>query len=1403
MLQRKNGGISMAKHVYNPEDDDFLDRSIEEIRALADRQIEEYERRYEAQDKRNEMEQRYRNYEDQMIDIARSAARSFHLTGGNMIQHEMTREGKFFGTISGAAMSVALTVAAASAMNVYNSLMEEAQKDSTKTYQKDIAERITNANTNHQTTLNQYINDATERNDILIASQKTHYNDFKDIKVDANNEIQKAEELYRKNDNDLKREEKNIDNTYKTAIKEANDKLKAIENAYQKECEGLNQKTSDHNHSQAENANLTSQNNDKNESNLQKYTEQYEAAKKEVNNQIVKITETHNKAINDIKEKRNNLITQRNDIIDQQKNRIEDAKQEYVKKTETERKLSTNAEQKLQKFNDNNEALRSRALLSATRTNDRYEVQINAVGSKSAADFISKLNKTQENIGKDLIRHLGTDEEKSLFNKVQADIRAEKQAIKDGNIYTPLTTQKERDSAKKLIKKYGGNLSSEKDVKRTIEKMNTDIVALNKMNNAAMQKMSVEKQSLRQLTAQSKSIQQIIEKNNADKKMLRIGKDENGKVLTDKQKMEIKERLEKNGSMEKQIAILNKTKAEMNKKQNNINALQKAMNERNAIVTSILSRIDLLNDPKNVKAIVEAQKDKPKHNKMIEKSYYRRRASINQIKDSYHKKMYQGNAVQGSFDSFIKKTRKFERQYEKALKISRFTTKLLVSGTGKVLYFLGSPIRKLGKTQFAQKIIGSKAGRAVTKAASFAKGGVTLAGKGANALLDAPLLAQRQRRKQEQKKKEKYIAKQEAKRNKQVQRKEVRRLKKQNKYNSEAYKHKYMKKWAGIQNKIKVSRVDVRKGTTKFFDKVLGGKFGGFGKILSRLLSFILSMLFSLLASILSILVSALMFVLPIVLILLFVLMSAALLMSAVQAVSSWFTKHNSQENTYLKNQPQFIINQAVNYRNAELEIYELFNNVKVNNDNTLIPVTTSPIYYALYDNSFKLPWSDTGEFLKENGKNMTNEQAIALFESIVDYYDQQDDSMYGDSLRTDNILLLNKNGNKTIGLTTAKKDAFDFLAKYYDDITFGYYKYSDVYLGEDKQYHIINGAIPSEYELSNAKDVLAMVDALYMTNQDKMQEVEALSYLGVGEYQLGKKADNELVDNMFWKTHKFIYNSGTSVDDVYYCETREDGHGNYKCNGASTCNNKTTLIMTVDTIVDWESYALHTDAKECYKYDHPEETESETETTQASSSTEETEAFECKHIETKAIWGTKTFSFEICNGHIDLDVAIVVTTMADEDEFFYQASTIPKYNGDMDFSLLSFKHGTWTLGPTVFYPYNPSEDWAEDSFKREAAINKANVNGKYAIPPNNEASEISINIMRNKVVAQSLQKGPDRNLTLLIMIGQDQYYVDYFVSGEQKELIYHKYQNGSIIESGTMDIKIINQRANVQIHPK
>ena len=287
-------------------------------------------------------------------------------------------------------------------------------------------------------------------------------------------------------------------------------------------------------------------------------------------------------------------------------------------------------------------------------------------------------------------------------------------------------------------------------------------------------------------------------------------------------------------------------------------------------------------------------------------------------------------------------------------------------------------------------------------------------------------------------------------------------------------------------------------------------------------------------------------------------------LASLLEALAGFFK--SAQSDALISADPAYMLKLAVQYRNAELEILDVMNSAQ--NKSYKLAVSSDPIYYIITDED---ETKDKGQTPKAFGTTK-NPHASSILTSIVQGHNKE--FKEGGKL----VKKWTYTGIKTIDTT------FNVDNAKYDTIKLQYYE--SKYIKKDDKGKmtktLLPGAVPSLYEISNAKDALCIVDAIYTNRPDTMDKMEALAYLGVGATQIADFDDEKKRgDSLFWNSHSFIYRSGDSASDVWYHATEKSGNNYAVINGKKytgssgtsaisgrTCKNKDTKTLTYDEVL-------------------------------------------------------------------------------------------------------------------------------------------------------------------------------------------------------------------------------------------
>ena len=996
------------------------------------------------------------------------------------------------------------------------------------------------------------------------------------------------------------------------------------------------------------------------------------------------------------------------------------------------------------------------------------------VGGRHAGRFVDAFNEKHLSIGKDLAYSFGSEEEVALLKKVDADADAKAKAEEENLPYNPTTSQKEREDAERIVAKYAGDVSSKKAMRETISNHAKAIIEY-KAKIAELNKQIKEtKKQIEVVDKQIAQAQEIVNQIAADNKALRTGLNADGSKLTAEQKDEITKRLQSQQSSAFYLEEISKLQTKRNAlvKQMDKSVDQKVKTE-NAMYgltlhVSFLQKhgsvvIDTQAKSQNkFKANFERRGSKTASN-FDKKAAMAFRHSTMMASRKISQQLSEGNDLHRELlnvKSGMRKIDKFGRSYEKSINVATSGLKFIGKSTGHTVKLIGKHTTLGQHLSEKLKVFNN------TKFAQRAKKITTASGKGIGILARTPgkiLMAPMKiatAPKRAAQSALRYTRKSAARTAGKAAYATGRALKagakvtgKAARYgiNSTLGKKEFYKKFQAKQAAREARRRAENQRFREFNNKVLGTvarPFRAVGKAVSGAVSGARAAI----ASAVSAVVSAVMTVvggmvcaassLLFVIVLVAVLMSA--LASALGVVQNWvqgWMQLTAQEQSYVKNNPEYLLEQAINYRDAELELFDLFAHAA--NDRTLIRANTAPVYYALYDNGIHF-FGLTGEKkLKKDNDVTTYDDAYRTFRNRApDAWDH----LYTDIItqeEDDDVYF--------------EKGCFKSDVKYYDKIQIAYYK-SDALLtdgsgnyvtktvGGIEQYVLKDDAQPSAYEISNAKDALALVDSLYSTKHDSMQLLELYAYLGIGASQLQKHGTQQISNNLFWASHKFIYLSGTDENEIKFHETNR-----YSGRVDSECNHYTIIRRVYEKVVKNEETG------------------------------EETTTYH-------------TRDFYVCRGHAELKVAVVVSLLEDEslfsDAMRVQGQEFTTIQGSFEFPLqVNIHTGKIGLGVVIQNEFHPSSDWAPDSQLRDLALVKHDANFVYSVFYDGETSARDIEIIHNYTTDRdkdypfsAFKKMPQGQFTFGLCFNDKVYYVESFISGEQKNLIYYVGEDHAIM---------------------
>ena len=806
-----------------------------------------------------------------------------------------------------------------------------------------------------------------------------------------------------------------------------------------------------------------------------------------------------------------------------------------------------------------------------------------------------------------MVSTFGTAYEKDVVKALSDDSTAKALAKEKGEVYVSPLSEQDKKAAKEVLLKHGGltGLQTDKDVNTAIKALNAAIPKIDhEIKILTGQVTTVDKD----LAAAQKEMNQValsIKESTAASKMLKSGKNEKGEKLTTAERTTLKVKVLTKEQMDQKQTALVKLQAKVNDLQNiKIDKTQKLNGFKSAQETAINQRNFLRN---NGKALIDAAKNSNKaQTKKLEKGYGQILKSLSSLEKSMFGSLHGKNAIDRANDN----ANKYFNQLASSVNIAARAAGVGVLASKMVLQVTARPLAlTVGRSQTFLKVmegikvrreafaanhkilngIGNLAGKGVGKVASQASKIIAAPGS----LITLALEPEQAIKNFAVKQGRKVVVKTATLGTKGAVRTysaASKLVKKGGQVAGKAVGKAGSALWQATLGRTKIGRA---------IGSVVGtaargvGKVTGFGtSMVKRLFTKIVRMPSNLVAaissafsSLLALLWGMVVNVIAVLLIglttILIWLVLIALLLSVLYSILGWLETLTSEYQMRILNDPSYIMNLASNYRNVELSIMEMFADKEGGNSvSGKLEVNTDPVYYAVFDTSFhwfgKLP-SDAYKDInfKESGERVANTNAYTLYSTLyseletagrnpsiaIHWYDAIVD-LFRDLA---DLLNMHKTEHGTFyELARANTDDFKAVVTTYDTVKLTYYAGAP----ED-------ATSGSNYEVSNAKDALAMMDAIF-TMDDTMDRVEALTYLGVGQYQLsGKKrlvqsaeAKKELlksddVDSLFWNSHNIVYNKGTKSDDIWFhnsTATTADRYGDYGV--TATCENKTTVKL-------------------------------------------------------------------------------------------------------------------------------------------------------------------------------------------------------------------------------------------------
>lgn len=402
--------------------------------------------------------------------------------------------------------------------------------------------------------------------------------------------------------------------------------------------------------------------------------------------------------------------------------------------------------------------------------------------------------------------------------------------------------------------------------------------------------------------------------------------------------------------------------------------------------------------------------------------------------------------------------------------------------------------------------------------------------------------------------------------------------------------------------------------------KKIGGKLNFMKNKLKRMWKKLLMSVASFFQTVLSYIFMALFYILIAFLALglfaLIMIVVIAVLYSVFAAILGWLYSLTAASDVELKNRPHYIMHMAANYRYEELRIYNFFRNGstkdKVEDGKTIsLEVSTDPIFFELYDDEFHWFWESPGELDVDGYENYKAETLLQqiknahpdakqkrnFWQSFCNFWETLfNDDDFG-AIDTKVKANIGKYTYVNVTYIKTSKDKEDT----YETTGIGWDSSGSQVVKLDVNKARANGLV-SKYEISNAKDVLAIGDSIYQMKEDT-QVFEILYYLGVGSLQMTNGdnssfgSDASGVKSLFWSSHSIVYLRGTKAQDIYFHTTNtnrsSDASVNFKyaltetiyyldgspsVSGHSTCNNREEreIQYTIKETVVHEGHAKH-----------------------------------------------------------------------------------------------------------------------------------------------------------------------------------------------------------------------------------
>ena len=888
--------------------------------------------------------------------------------------------------------------------------------------------------------------------------------------------------------------------------------------------------------------------------------------------------------------------TKYDDFVQQKKRTIEYAN---IKENEVVNKAQAkviNAEKKLNEFESNKEARASknqRALEDVMH--QEFGAKHDPGFGQAASNYKSLVLNRQTAVGYAIATQLGTKEEQAVLARVEKEKEAAKAS---GEQYVPSESAlADINKANQIAKKYAGDLSTASSMSATIKQMNNAVEALSETQQTMAKQLLDKKKTQAEIRQNIGKLKDELNQYTKDKTALR--EFQNGKrVLSDAEVAKIKERIAKVGSVDNKLAELKSLQKKEKKNNKNIQELTSNANNVAATMQIIKSQIGVLNS-KAGKTIPDIDKQgNSKKNKDKEKRIERCfNKSISNIHRSLTRSATKGNAISKELNSQLRSMSRLGEKYTMAVSIAETTGRILfkagkfaANATGQTIRIIGGNTR-LGRALAEQrlKLRNSKMGQRLRSPG--AKKIAANAGKVTRKILYAPgkILSAPMSLKQMPMKMTKKALISGVK----FTRKNAGRLghqfsKQTRKGASFVWRHTLGR---SAKMQAKLDKYRERMNAAYNFRQRAAEKLKSWAKAPFKWIASKASSIVQAIMGVLGPVISAVVGVLGSVasafgiffLIIIVVLIIASMLSSALGAIQGFFESLTATHDIFIKNEPEYILNCAADYRKEELRILELFSN---DEQKEKISVSDDPIYYTLCGMANKSIFSSNNDYFTSD-----NQPALEYVNNMLSSKDNKGNATFLDKMKVQpagGLPEIQINSNIASQLPMYIKGS----VKKYNSSQISYYPASALSQNSDGTYvkvkdkngnmdYKIDKSLRSDYEISNAKDALSIVDSLYTSKGENFQKVEVLGYLGVDGSN--KTKDATQTKNLFWLTHKFVVENGDSPNDIWYHgikrnETDKDLH---------VIDHTSRYRVVVDNAGN-KSYVKETitDPKRCTHYD-------------------------------------------------------------------------------------------------------------------------------------------------------------------------------------------------------------------------